>query len=519
MKLLLSAVALLIATATIAQSVTIENVKGTRFNGVKEIMSEDGNGVSGYYTYYITEKGDKGMRTLEFSIIDKGVTKVTKTEIELHRTSTLNNTVFNGKNFLVSYDDRKNKRIVFNVLDLNGNIIAENAIAAEKRRVASSVVYPGANGEGFYIVRPALVKNRVKGYYLEKIDNNLEVKWSVEDVTEKGYIGVATLVNNGNRVVTWREHGSGIKKIKPEIVCYDAASGNEVFRKDGFDGESTIMYNQIRIDENNNVILGGPYVDGEKYKVVNNTGVYLMQLTQEGEEQFYTKIVTKTDIQPILKRTSKGASLGSKDKLWIEDVVIDGDNIVVISEMFRKNLNMTPQVVQGPRDLITGKWIGTLGAQDQNGKVQKVTFEIMDYILFHFNKEGRILEIMPIAKEKYNKLTVYDPYVNLWGMQMAQVVDEAGWFDYQFATLDKDGNKIMVCSNNAEARKPQVFTYSITQGGTTQNEINLKQESKIDLDEGKVSYFGILQNEGPKIAVAYYQRKLKRITINIEDLY
>ena len=84
---------------------------------------------------------------------------------------------------------------------------------------------------------------------------------------------------------------------------------------------------------------------------------------------------------------------------------------------------------------------------------------------------------------------------------------------------DKDGNKMMVCSNNAEARKPQVFTYSIGQGGSTQNEINLKQESKIDLEEAKVSYFGILQNEGPKIAVAYYQRKLKRITINMEDLY
>lgn len=138
------------ASATIAQSVTIENVGGFRFTGVKTIQAEDGN-VAGYYTHYLAEKGDKGMRTLEFSIIDKGVTKVTKTDIELHRTSTLNNTVFNGKYFLISYDDRKNAQIVFKVIDLDGNIVADDNIQAEKKRVANSVVYPAANGEGFYV--------------------------------------------------------------------------------------------------------------------------------------------------------------------------------------------------------------------------------------------------------------------------------------------------------------------------------------------------------------------------------
>lgn len=518
MKSLLFTVALLVTGSSIAQSVQIDNVSGFRFTGVKPIYADNGDAISGYYTYYIAEKGDKGMRTLEFSIIDKGVTKVTKTEIELHRTSTLNNTVFNGKNFLISYDDRKNKQIVFKVIDLNGNIVAEDVIAAEKKRVAESVVYPAANGEGFYVVRPALDKNRIKGHYLEKIDNELNVKWSIEDITDKGYIGIASLVNNNDRVVVWREHGSGIKKIQPQLVCYNAADGKEIFRRDGYDGESTIMHNQIRIDDEDNVILGGPYVDGQKYKVVNNTGVYLMKLDKDGNELFYSKIVTKDEIQPILSKVSKGVTLGSKDKIWIEDVVIDGDQIIVVSEMFRKNANMKPQAYQGPRDLITGKWIGDMSYRDDNGKAPKVTFEIMDYILFHFNTEGRILEIKPIAKEDYNKLTVYYPYVNYYGLQLAEVVEDAGWFDYKFSTLDKDGNRIMVCSNNSEARKPQVFTYGM-KDENNKTEINLKQEAKVDLDEGKVSSFNVLMNEGTNIVVAYYQRKLKRITINVESLY
>ncbi|MFT4667094.1 MAG: hypothetical protein ACI9XB_004062 [Gammaproteobacteria bacterium] len=518
MKRILLGLSLLITASCFAQSIQIDDVKGNKFTGVKPIFADDGQTVSGYYTYYMVERGEKGMRTLEFSIIDKGITKVTKTPIELHRTTTLNATVFNGKNFLISYDDRKNKQIVFTVLDLDGNVVATDKISAAKRSAASSVVYPAANGEGFYIVRPALVKNRIKGHYLEKVNNMLEQQWKIEDVVDKGIIAVASLVNNADRVVIWREHGSGLKKIKPQIVCYDAATGEKVFERDGFDGESTIMHNQIRIDDDNNVILGGPYVAGEKYKTINNTGVYLLNLSKDGEEIFYTKIVTKTEIQPVIKKVSKGISVGSKDKIWIEDVVFDGENIVVISEMFRKNMNATPGAIQTPRDLITGKWMGDITYKDANGKSPKVTFEIMDYILFKFSLNGELTEIKPITKDGYNKLTIYTPYVNLYGLQLAAAVEQAGWFDYRFSTVGEDGKRLMVCSNNSEARKPQVYTYGLDDS-TTKGEIDLKQEGTIDLDKGRVSSFNVMPNEGEKIGVAYYQRKLKRITVNLEELY
>ena len=242
-----------------------------------------------------------------------------------------------------------------------------------------------------------------------------------------------------------------------------------------------------------------------------------MKLTPDGEEEFYTKIITKEEIQPVLKKVSKGFAVGSKDKIWLEDVVIDGEEIVLISEMFRKNFNPKPQAFQGPRDLITGKWIGDMNYRDENGKAPKVTFEIMDYILFKFDNEGSLLEIKPVAKDGYNKLTVYHPHVNLYGMSMAAVVERLGWFDYGFTTTNSKGEKIMVCSNNAEARKPQVFTYHL-KGDVAKSEIDLKQEAKINLDDGRVSYFNPMRNEGSNIAVAYYQRKLKRITVNIESV-
>lgn len=516
-KLLLLGLSIMSFSICMAQSIEINDVKGTKFNGVNPIYNGEGQSVSGYYTHYMVEKGDKGMRTLEFSIIDKGITKVTKAQIELHKWSSLNNTVFNGKYFLISYDDTKNKQIVSTVLDLEGNVYATESISTEKRRGASSVAYAGADGDGFYIVRPAMENNKQVGVHIDKMSNKLETVWTINDVVEKGVVNIATIVNNDDRLVVWREHGMGLTKLKPQVVCYDAKSGKEIFVHEGYDGESTILYNKIRIDESNNILLGGAYVDGEKYKSVNNTGVYILKLSQDGKEMFYSKVVAKDQIQPILKEVSTGLTVGSKDKVWIEDLVIEGDEIVIISEMFRKNLNMTPQVVQTARDLITGKWIGDMGYSDSQGKSPKVTFEIMDYILFRYSSNGELKEIQPIKKDDYTKLTVYYPYVGLYGMQMAAVVEKLGWFDYGFTTTSKSGERIMVCSNNSEARKPQVFTYGLS-NDLIKTEIDLKQDAKIDLEEGKVSYFKTMRNTDGKIAVAYYQRKLKRITINMEYL-
>lgn len=512
-KIFIAALVVVFTANLSAQSVKIEGVKANKFNGVTPIISEVDETVSGYYTYYMLDKGKKGARTFEFAIIDKGVKNVVKTPITLHKSSRINNTVFNGKFFLISYNDFKNKKIVFNVIDLTGKIVKEKSIPTGKMKYTTSTVYPAAGGEGFYVVRP-IAEKKVKGFSIEKLDNQLNEKWKIHEKIAKGRSAVADLINTKDRFVIWKEHGLSIKKLKPEIVCYDANTGDKIFSRDGYDGSSTILYNQLRLDKDGSILAGGAYVDGEKYKSANNTGVYLLKLSNKGKEILYTKVSNKEKIQPVLKATSKGLNIGSKDKILVEDLIVDGDNIIVISEMFRKNMNATPAMIQQTRDLVTGKAIGAVGDKD-NGKV---TLQIMDFMLFKFNQKGDLAEIKAIKKEKYNKITAWNPYSKMYGMDLAKAAQRLGWFDYGYSTVGKDGKRLMVCSNNAEARKPQVFTYALD-GSYAKTKINLKQEAKINLQKGKVSSFKTMRNTKGKVAVAYYQRKLKTITINIEPLY
>ena len=203
-----------------------------------------------------------------------------------------------------------------------------------------------------------------------------------------------------------------------------------------------------------------------------------------------------------------------KNKVFVEDVIVNDDNIIVISEMFRKNTNMTPKGIQQTRDLITGKFVGW--SDDSNDKV-KYTFEIMDFVLFKFNKEGKLEEIKPISKEDYNKITCWNPYASMAGMDLAKALNRMGWFDYGF-TEDDGNTEVMVCKNNASPRKPEVFMYTLDKS-YAQKKVNLKKQAKLDLDKGKVGYFDVLRNSNGKIAVAYYQPKLQKITIDLESLH
>lgn len=514
-KLKLLSVAITLSICAFNQSVEINGVKGSRFEGVYPIIGGQDMASEGFYTYYLVEK-EKGIKTFEFSLIDKAVTSVSKTQVSLQKWATINNTVFNGKMFLISWEEWKNKRLVLNVINESGEIVTNKNFPVEKRFELQAKVFPNNTGNGFYIVRKFKNKNTT-GYSIEKVDNELNRIWLIEETPSKGVMRVLDLINTPDRLVVWQETGMSFNKLKPFIVSYEANTGAKVFEKDGYDGKTTILYNEMRLDDEGNLILGGAYVKGEKYRSVNNNGIYIKKYDKDGNEILYTKVDNKEKIQEALKATSKGLTVGSKDKVFVEDLILDGDDIIVISEMFRKNANITPMKVQFPRDILIGKFIGDIHYKNEQGNSPKVTFEIMDFMLFEFNAEGGLGQIKPIKKEDYNKITCYYPYVNYFGMDLAKAMYKIGWFDYAFTTTNSNDEKIMVCKNNASPRKPELFFYTMDQS-YAQKKINLKKEGKIDLEKAKVSYFNALRAERGKVAVVYYQRNLSKITINLESI-
>jgi hypothetical protein len=120
----------------------------------------------------------------------------------------------------------------------------------------------------------------------------------------------------------------------------------------------------------------------------------------------------------VLKETSRSNAIGSKTKLFLEDVVHEGGSYYVIGETFRKNYQASNaggvfKLVQDIKDIASGKWIGY-----DNGTAA-MTFEVMDYMVVRFDEQGNYQETKPLVKDKYNKISVYAPFNGMGGQRLA----------------------------------------------------------------------------------------------------
>lgn len=517
-KCALIAALLLYKSVSFAQVTEFDDISQRDFNGVFAIRDQQEN-VMGYYTYYEVERENKGMRLYEFAFTDKKLGTVKKYNLSIHKNAEINSVVFNDQYLLISYDDIKNKKIVFTTISTEGKKIGYQEYEVAKRKNVEGDFYP-SQGDGFYLVKPNIVKGRT-GYILQKYDNNLQEQWTQEVMPEvKGkteYLSVEDLLVSNDRLIIAQNTGISATKYRLNIIGHDAKSGSKVFDYETYDGESTPVLNAMRFEDNGDILVSGTYENNDYINDVNFDGVFILKLSTEGKKQLFTKVSYKEKIQQVLKETSRSGGIGSKEKFFLEDVVHEGGSYYIIGETFKKNYQASNaggvfKLVQNVKDAVTGKWIGY-----DNGTAA-MTFEIMDYMVVRFDEQGNYQETKPLLKEKYNKISVYAPYNGFGGLRLARTMRHFGWFDYGFTSKNpQDGKNVLVCTDQSD-RKPDVYYYELD-NQYRKRTINLKHRSKVLLnDDARVNYFRVLRNEGDQVAVVYYQRKVKKVSITLESL-
>jgi hypothetical protein len=311
--------------------------------------------------------------------------------------------------------------------------------------------------------------------------------------------------------------GVSIAKYRLNIVGHDSRSGTKVFDYETYDGEATPVFNTMRIEDNGDLLVSGTYENNDYIGEVNFDGVFILKLSTEGKKQLFTKVSYKEKIQQVLKSATRSNGIGSKDKFFLEDVIHENGSYSIVGESFRKNYQASNlggafKLVQNIKDVASGKWIGY-----DNGTAA-MTFEIMDYMVIRFDEQGNYLETKPLMKEKYNKISVYAPYNGFGGLRLARLMRQFGWFDYGFASKSPvNGKNILICSDQSD-KKPDVYYYELD-NQFKKNTLNLRQRAQVLLDDdARVNYFRVLRNESDKVAVVYYQRKVKKASLTLENL-
>jgi len=485
-----------------SQSVELTEISKKEFKGVHPIINNTTNEVKGYYCYYVRERQGKETEFV-VALFNKSLELIKQTPIVMTKRSAVDGSCFNGSEFLFVFNDPVKKALSYVSMDTSGNIIKTKGVTEAKSYTATADVFPGQ--EGFFIVKP--IKEKKVGYSVEKLDRNLTTIWEKRYTVETGIATAENVLSQNGRVMIVQMYRPKLisNKVNMKLICLDDKNGNDVFVSNLGNGESTLIPTSCLVDKDQNIVAGGMYFDGEKYTETSSDGIFLMKFDKTGKEVFVTKDDWNDGLKKaIAKNTKSTVALGTKPRVYFHSITETEKGYQIISETFRLNYQL---ISSGLKDLISGRWIGSMGGDDN----KPITFEVLDFLVFNYSADGKMGEFNIIEKE-HTKISCYYPYNRMAGLRLAHAVKSFGYFDYAFTTKmpGSMGDYLISCHYS---KNPNFGITSIEPGNTsTTKHVPIEKRT---IKDGSV---GVLKNVPGKIVVYIYNRKEENLILYTLDV-
>jgi len=287
MKKILLPLLMLAFTSIWAQEITIEMPNSRGFSGVRSIGSDI------IFTTWFGEKTEtKGMGSFVLKLYDKDLNEIKSTEIEVSKYSDMASSAFTGEYFLFIFVDIMKKNRTMVTMDKKGELIKKTVEDDVKRALLVPENFPVIhvlNKEEFLLIRP--MKDKKFGYDIERLDKDLESKWTKSFIPESGVWTAihSQAINNRLYVLKEENPNRSSSSFVYSVQCFDAEDGEikyETSLTDQTDGGAPAF---IRVDETNMVLTGGTYFKGSKYDDKNSDGLFLGVINQKGDINSLTK--------------------------------------------------------------------------------------------------------------------------------------------------------------------------------------------------------------------------------------
>ena len=451
-----------------AQEITLEDVSNRGFDGVHVQVGQ------GAYTFYFGEKSEsKGMAFFWLEIFDLELNSINKVKIEISKNSKLASSTFTGSNFLFAFNDASKKTSTYITFDKTGNVIEKRVTEKVKMALLSEENAPQffpAGDDEFLVIQP--IKEKKTGYSIQRFNTKFEQKYSFEYTPEKGAWKAVTSELKGDKLYVIQERRQSLtsKSYTNFILCYDIATGKEIYACDLYDGEDSGFPNFFNVDDEGVVTSGGMFFKGEKFDNKNSDGIFFLTLDHGGKRMAYSKTSWKT-VKDNIKGEFSSAVFGGKTKMVLHNIVKKADGTyTIIGESFRKSNDANMAGLGGLK--MAGGMSG--GAGTSGNPSESVGFTIMDFIMFNYDASGKMISIDKI--EKPNRvLTITGKVAKQQGLEIALFMKRAKMFCYR--SVIEDGGKQYVFFVNREGVKDYASFLPI--GATSTDGI-----PQVDLNKG-----------------------------------
>lgn len=438
---------LLIATQSIlsAQEVTIEAPNARGFSGVQNI-----NGEIIFTTWFGEKTETKGMANFVLKLYDKDLKEIKTTEVEVTKFSEMASSSFTGKYFLFIFVDALKKTRTMVTLDAEGNVIQKKTEEDVRRALLTAENFPiihVLNSEEFILLRP--MKEKKFGFDIERLDKDLNSKWTKSHIPEDGIWKVQDSKVANNKLYLLREQNPSRSSDNYvfSVQCYDVESGDQNYSTDlenAGDGGAPAF---IRVNSKDQVATGGMYFKGSKYDDKNSDGLFFSLIGADGSISKFTK-KSWDSLKDQISGEFSSALLGGKTKMMVEDVVqkLDG-SYMIISEQFKKanNANMTGSGAAA----MLGGGSGSTAAGPEVG------FTVLDFVFFNFDLNGDFTGVQVVEKTS-KEARVSGRVASEKGLAIAQYMYSRGFFCYR-EVIEHDGKQVIVYRNDDGLKSKAYF--------------------------------------------------------------
>ena len=441
MKSIILSFILLLSTGLLAaQEVTIEGLSARGFSGVKSINGEF------YYTFYFGEKTDnKGMANFILALYDQNLKSVKNAEIEISKNSELAASAFNGQYFLFIFADLSKKKRTMVTLDKNGIIIKQNVEEDVRAALLTPDNYPEIHGiseNEFVIVRPE--KEKKFGYEIQRVDKNLNSKWTQSFFPEKGVWSVEDSKLSGDKLILLRKEKANAllgDKHTYSVQSVNLETGEAVYSTALVNEDDGAYPDFIRVDDKGVVATGGMYFKDGKYDDKNSDGLFFALISPDGTISKFSKSSWKK-VKDQIKGDFSSDLVGGRTKVLVEDIIQKKDgNYMVIGETWRKS-NSSDNTGSGSLRKLGGIGGGSSSSSDSKDK----GFTLMDFAFFNFDAKGdlsSIDKVEKVTKEAVIKGSLAEEH----GLAMAQNLYKRKFFCYR-NTIEANNKQYIMFKND-----------------------------------------------------------------------
>ncbi|PWJ42005.1 DUF6770 family protein [Sediminitomix flava] len=457
-----------------------EGLVTTKVQQMQAIQDEEGQVSEVFYTaksgnlLTIVRLSNEGEEIKEFSVdLSKGV-DFTQTRANFNADYQLDQIVFNGEAFALMVSTNQTKVLLS--YDLEGELLGVKPIRLDYKRNSTSKLVEGWNhvklvassyDQSFVAVFENTVDHRT--FEVVKIGNDLEPKWEnpfkVEIENGFKYNEALSVEVFYDRIffINFSKKTVNSRVADPKLYSLDSESGEVLFKFPLVNENTTLFPSKIHIDTEENIVLSGDYYSGTKIRKMASDGVFLMKLDPTGSPIVINKDSWAKDIQKQMKQ-AKSFQI-AKIKPFFHDITVkeDGGYQVIAETFFTEGAKRTAAFLGSLAEVagaVTGvdllEDVGSLvntTAQllsiNPNAKVigypvmedeAPRTIKVKDLLVFDYDDQGNLLEVRLIKKPK---TSIQSYYYGYQGLKLAKLIDEYGYFDYQFFMGSGDERKLV----------------------------------------------------------------------------